>query len=260
MNKISNTHTLFWKFKKPLFWRNIGRLVFFLFVLTSFQIQAQRKPSTIKGIGVFGAMTSSAHYYDNTSTHIQPNAPFVNSHISKELLSWGAGVFVEISRRERLRWQTELEYCNKGAQEKELLNAFTGERSGTWQKNKYSYIQWNNYLKYYSPIGYNAHWYALLGLRIEYLLRKSTPVFSTVSSNFPKFWFSGDIGLGYEIPVYKRFSAFMEFHWNPDIISHNHIDTQVRNRTLELRVGAVMRPRKRRVDDCNTPRYNGPDY
>ncbi|MBX3164057.1 MAG: hypothetical protein KF900_06210 [Bacteroidetes bacterium] len=220
----------------------------------------------LKGIGVFGAITQSAHYYNNTETVQKMDTPFVynrfypQSHISKELFRWGAGVFIELSRRERVRWQTELEYCNKGAQEKELLNAFTGARSDTWQKNKYSYLQWNNYLKFYNPIGYNAHWYLLLGVRLEYLLRKNTPVFSDVSSNFPRFWFSGDVGLGYEFPVYKRFSGFVEFHWNPDIISHTHELTKIRNRTFELRVGAVMRPRKRSIDDCNTPRYNGPNY
>ena len=48
--------------------------------------------------------------------------------------------------REHLRWQTELEYTHKGAREKELIDPFIGTRSGGFSTNKYTYIQWNNYL------------------------------------------------------------------------------------------------------------------
>src|SRR5690606_16126384 len=146
----------------------------------SVQMQAQRKSSISKSFGVFGALTQSAHYYHNTETDKKLDAPFVynrfypQSHISKEFFNWGAGAFLELSRGGRWRWQTELEYCNKGAQEKELLNAYTGERSGVFQRNKYTYIQWNNYAKFYNPIGYNAHWYLLLGVRLEYLFKQNT--------------------------------------------------------------------------------------
>lgn len=244
-----------------------GKKIFLLLtVFVSVRSQAQRNSSIIKGIGVFGAGTASANYYTNTEAAKKLDTPYVfnrfypPSHISKELLNWGAGVFIELSRRDRIRWQTELEYTHKGAQEKELLNIFTGERASNWQKNKYTYIQWNNYAKFYFPIGYRSHYYIMPGIRLEYLLQKSTPVFSSVSSRFPKYWFSGDIGLGYEFPVYKRFSAFVEFHYNPDVISHKHDNTKVRNRTFELRMGAVMRKKKRSIDDCNAPRYNGPEY
>ena len=54
--------------------------------------------------------------------------------------------------------------------------------------------------------------------------------------------------------------AFVEYHWNPDIIRHTHDNVKVRNRTFELRVGLVYRKKKRSIDDCNAPRYNGPAY
>lgn len=224
------------------------------------------KAQFFKGVGIFGALTQSAHYYKNADTDRKLDTPYVfnrfypPSHISKEFFNWGAGLFLEFSTRDNLRWQTEFEYTHKGAKEKELTNAFTGEREDNFRVNKYTYIQWNNYLKFYNPIGFSSHWYIMPGIRLEYLLNNSASVFTPVSGNFPRFWFSGDIGIGYEFPLFKKISAFVEYHWNPDIIRHKHDNVKVRNRTFELRVGLVYRKKKRSIDDCNAPRYNGPAY
>ena len=67
------------------------------------------------------------------------------------------------------------------------------------------YFQWNNYAKFYNPLG-NAHLYVMPGVRLEYLFKSSPTVFLPVSADFPKFWFSGDVGLGYEFPIFKKFS------------------------------------------------------
>lgn len=141
----------------------------------------------------------------------------------------------------------------------ELVNAYTGDRTGTYSANRYKYIQWNNYLKLYYPLG-RAHWYLMPGVRLEYLLSSAPTVFLPVSSNFPKFWFSGNVGAGYEFHLFRNFSAFTEYHWNPDILWHQHDNTKARNRTMELRLGIVMRPKKRNIDDCNAPVYRGPAY
>lgn len=224
------------------------------------------KAQVFKGVGIFGALTQSAHYYENTDTDRKLETPFVAnrfyppSHISKEFFNWGAGIFLELSTRDNLRWQTEFEYVRKGANEKELTNIYTGEREGSFRKNRYTYLQWNNYLKFYNPIGFSSHWYVMPGIRLEYLLNNSVSAFTPVSGDFPRFWFSGNIGLGYEFPVFKKISAFVEYHWNPDIIRHTHDNVKVRNRTFELRVGLVYRKKKRAIDDCNAPRYNGPAY
>ena len=66
-------------------------------------------------------------------------------NISKEFFNWGAGAFLEFSIRGKYRWQTELEYTNTGAKEMEVVVPITGERSGTYGVNKYTYFQWNNY-------------------------------------------------------------------------------------------------------------------
>jgi hypothetical protein len=232
-----------------------------IFLMSAGFLSAQ---SFIKGYGFFGSGTSSKHEYRNEDTDKKNDSLYLpyfypQTHISKERLSWGAGAFLELGR-EKVRWQTEVAYMNKGAKEMALTNAYTGERSGTYETNKMTYIQWNNYLKFYNPIFSAAHWYWMAGVRLEYLFRQSTPVFSDFSGNFPKFWFSGDVALGYEFPLFRRLHAFSEFHWNPDIISRKQDNTKLRARTFELRVGIVIRKKKRSIDDCNAPRYKGPAY
>jgi hypothetical protein len=233
-------------------------LILLLFI--SCKLSAQFR---YQGIGIFGALTSGAHYYTNTLWEDNPldtsmAALYPQSHHSKELLGWGAGAFAEFGGA-KLRWQTELEYCNKGANEMEVINPRTGLRSGQFQPNKLTYIQWNNYAKYFFPLGFELG-YVMAGVRGEYLFRSSTPVFTPVSGAFPQFWFSGDVGIGFEKLLVKKFSAFIELHWNPDIINHKHGPVNVHSRTFELRIGLVMRPKRRSVDDCNAPVYKGPAY
>ena len=198
-----------------------------------------------KGVGVFGALTVSKHEYNNLDTDKKPGNDSIlkyfnpESHLSKEFLNWGAGVFLELSRRDDIRWLTELEYANKGAQEMALVNPISGERSGSYSANKLTYIQWNNYVKFYNPIFYDKHWYFMAGVRLEYLFKKSASVYPEVINAFPKFWFSGDVALGYEFPIAKKISAFVETHWNPDILTHKYNgNTNVRARTFEARVGS----------------------
>ncbi len=239
-------------------------LLIFCFNLNFAQVQF------FKGIGIFGALTESAHNYTNADQDKRDYDPlnyaatypyyYPRNHTSHEYFSWGAGLFAEFSTGDRLRWQTEFEYVNKGAKEKELLDPFDGTRAGSFSVNKMTYIQWNNYLKFYNPIGFGSHWYIMPGVRLEYLFSSSVSAYTQFAGNFSKFWFSGNIGLGYEFPITKRLSGIAEYHWNPDIIPHKFDNVRARNRTFELRVGIVYRPRHRRIDDCNAPRYNGPAY
>jgi hypothetical protein len=232
---------------------------------------ANAQSQFFQGVGIFASGTQSAHNYKNTTegdkdfANDNPsNFIFANyypqSHISREYFSWGAGIFLEFLNRDRIRWQTEATYMKKGALEKELIDPFFGTRVGNFSANKYTHIQWNNYLKFYNPIGFGSHWYGMLGVRLEYLLNSSASVFQSVAGNFPRFWFSGDAALGYEFPIARRLYMFVEYHYNPDIIRHKHANIKVRNRTLELRVGIMYRPKKKKIDDCNAPRYKGPAY
>ncbi|MEO6304548.1 MAG: hypothetical protein ABIP51_15415 [Bacteroidia bacterium] len=241
-------------------------LVLFLFVCLQ-----KTNAQFFRGVGIFIGIDHSAHKYTNlnvgqknadvdTPGNFPFNAYYPQSHISHEYFSWGAGIFAELLRYDNVRWQTELEFTHKGALEKEIVDPFIGTRSSGYGLNSYTYIQWNNYLKYYNPIGLSSHWYAMPGVRIEYLFQKSVSVFTPYSGSFPTISFSGNLGLGYEFPVFKNISAFIEYHWNPDIIPHHKDGVVYRNRTFELRIGLMYRPRKKNIDDCNAPRYNGPAY
>jgi hypothetical protein len=234
-------------------------------ILFCMYLTGAHSQSWFRGVGIFGALTESQHHYYNQDTKLKATDDTTytvyhpQTHYSKEYFSWGAGIFLELSRNENVRWQTELEYCNKGASEKELINGYTGERSPDFSVNKYGYLQWNNYLKFWYPAGF-AHWYWMIGIRLEYKLTSSATVLKSVSGAFPSFWFNPDLGVGYEYPFFKKYSLFAEYHLNPDVLAHTHGNTKVWNRTLELRIGIVMRPQKRRVDDCNAPVYRGPAY
>lgn len=245
--------------------KKIAAIVFLILAVESF---AQDR--FFRGFGIFGAGTHSSHRYINTDEdkkdfendnpfNYNPSYYYPQSHISREGFNWGAGLFAEFGRRNG-RWQTEFEYANKSVQEREVTDPFFGIRSDGWGSNKYTYIQWNNYLKFFGLFGLPSNIYVMPGVRLEYLFKKSASVFTAVSGNFPRFWFSGDIGLGYEFPIFRRISGFTEYHWNPDIINHKTDNIRVRNRTFELRFGLIYRPRTRSIDDCNAPRYRGPAY
>lgn len=221
----------------------------------------------LRGFGVFGALTQSVHKYKNYDATKKVDSVFVpqyyypQNHISREYFSWGAGIFAEFGRGDNGRWQTELEYAKKGANEKEITNQWLGTRANNFSANKYTYIQWNNYLKFFGLFGLPSNMYLMPGIRLEYLLNKSTPVFSAYSSELPRIWYSGNVGLGYQFPIYKNFWGVVEYHYNPDLYNLKVKDNvRIRNRTFETRFGIMWRPKRRSIDDCNTPRYKGPAY
>lgn len=223
-----------------------------------------------KGFGVYGALTDSRMKYKNKDADQRQFTPIdyannpyaynTSDYIAKERQSWGAGIFAEFSTVEHLRWQTELSYTNKGSKEKNLIDPYTGTRTGGYATNKYTYIQWNNYLKFFNPLGFASSWYYMIGARLEYKFKSATPANSEFSGAYPIIWFSGDAALGFEFPLVKKISWFTELHYNPDVYNLKVHSTSYRNRTFELRVGLVYRPRKKSIDDCNAPKYRGPAY
>jgi len=237
-------------------------------ILSLVLVQQHVFSQVFKGIGAYGALTESRHKYKNkdagsrqfTAIDYANNPDFYNGrdYVGKEHFSWGAGIFAEFSSNYAARWQTEISYTKKGSKEKNLTDPFTGARSG-FQTNKYTYIQWNNYLKYYSDMGIASAKYWMIGIRAEYLLNGSSSANAPFSE--PKrIWASGDIGVGMEFPFIRKINWFIEEHWNPDIWNPKVRSTTMRNRTFETRVGLVYRPRRKSIDDCNAPKYRGPAY
>lgn len=239
-------------------------LIIALFLIVQTQVSSQ----ILKGFGLYGALTDSRHKYKNidagsrqfTSADFAANPNFYTNtnYIGADAQSWGLGIFAEFSRQDAARWQTELSYTKKASRERPLVDPFNVQRGG-FVMNQFTYIQWNNYLKHFTDFGYSGQWYWMLGARIEYLLSGAAAANAPYSMP-KKIWASGDLGLGVEFPLIRKINWFLEGHWNQDIYNPKIGSTLMRNRTFELRIGLVYRPRRKSIDDCNAPKYRGPAY
>jgi hypothetical protein len=226
-------------------------------LLTAAATQAQ----FIQGLGVFGSGTTSRHDYENNNADTL--SPFVmyplypEPHRSAERISWGAGIVAEMLPFRGFRWQSEIEYINKGAKEIHYLkNQFTGEREK--RVNKYKYIAWNNFAKFRLET-FNFTSSLLIGARLEYNLGKSTPAYDFVAGNFKKLWISPDVGVGFEPYSFRKIKIFTELHYNPDVRRQYKEDNiMASNRTWELRIGIMYRKKRMNDMDCNAPRYHDP--
>jgi hypothetical protein len=242
----------------------------FLFILLSPVLLKAQYGWSLLGIGAFMSATESVHYYKNKdmgkreefAANYLEHPEYYNprDYIGRESFNvLSGGIFAEFGRGSGARWQTEAEWMKKSINSKDVANDITGEMTG-YQKRKYKYIQWNNYLKFYNPIGYLSAWYFMPGIRLEYLFSNGSGAYNKYDGNFAKIWFSGNVGAGYEFGITKKIFMFTEYHWIPEILSHRFDNVRVRNRTFELRVGLVYRPKRKSIDDCNAPKYKGPAY
>jgi hypothetical protein len=243
--------------------KHLRRIVFLLSMLS---LCHSAFPQFFRAFGLFIGETSSRHRYKNKyptdfasdPTFLHANPP---SQKTTERESWSAGIFLEMLRSDVWRWQTEIEYCNKGAKVNTLLNPITDAQEV--RINKITYIQWNNFLKRFIYIGINKPTYLMIGVRAEYKLLSSTPAYPNVAGNFKKFWASPDVGLGMEFPLRGNWALFAEEHYNPDAWFQYYADggkIWAMNRTWETRVGIIYRMKQGigAYDlDCNAPKYRG---
>src|SRR6185369_13354770 len=158
------------------------RNIFFLIVF--FSLAQDAFPQFIRAWGLFLGETSSRHRYKNKyPTDFQSDPAFLHakppSHKGTEYESWSVGIFLEMLRSDVWRWQTELEYCNKGSKENVLLDPITDAQQK--MTNTLTYIQWNNFLKRFIYIGINKPTYIMIGVRAEYNLSRSLPAYSYIS-------------------------------------------------------------------------------
>lgn len=221
----------------------------------------QMNAQFFRGIGFFVGGTTSSHRYVNSLqvdsfnfAHTLP-AP---SHRSGELISYSGGIFAEFLKYQRIRWQTEIEYCTKGAKERPLLVPWPISRGGV-TRNIYRNIQWNNFLKVFFNEGYRGIPYIMLGARLDYNFSRSLGAYTAVADLVPKFKISPDAAVGFEFASFSKWHVFTEVHYNPDILKKRLGNVAFYGRMWELRVGLIYRPRKA-LDDCNAPRYHGSDY
>lgn len=233
-----------------------------IFILvTLVQLSVSVKAQFFRGFGFFVGGTSSSHRYINKLdvdsfgfAHTIP-AP---SHRSAEYLSYSGGIFAEFLPYDRIRWQTELEYCTKGAKERPLLIPWPAVR-GDMTANMYRNIEWNNFIKIFGNEGYRGTPYFMLGARLDYNFARSISAYSAVADSYKKIRVTPDVGAGYEFVSYSKWHFFVEGHYNPDLLRKQIGNVSFFGRMFELRVGLIFRPRKS-IDDCNAPRYYGPNY
>jgi hypothetical protein len=240
------------------------KIIFNSILLFLLALPAYVFPQFLRGVGVYGAETTSRDGYRNFySKDFSQDPTFLHarppSHRGGEYESWGAGIFLEMLNSDLWRWRTEIEYANKGSKEDELIDPILNTQKAS--TNTYKNIQWNNYLKRYVDLGLRYPTYALLGVRAEYSISKSTPAYSYVANSFHKINIGADLGLGMEIPLKRGWSIFVEEHYNPDAWFKYKTDKiWVLGRTWETRIGVIYRW-KRGIGaydiDCNAPRYHG---
>ena len=236
----------------------IKKIIFCIaFIQLIFQVEAQ----FFRGFGLFVGGTTSSHRYINTEpvdpnffTHTVP-AP---SHRSGEFMYFSVGLLGEFLKYDHIRWQTELEYCKKGAVERPLLFPWPAVRGGA-TPNTYTNIQWNNFVKIIGNEGYRGTPYLMLGGRLEYNLSRQITAYAPVAGLVPKITITPDVGVGYEFTSFSKWHLFTEVHYNPDAIKIKTGSVVFWQRMWEVRIGIIYRPKKS-IDDCNAPRYHGSDY
>jgi hypothetical protein len=235
----------------------IKKVIAATLVFLSIQMNAQ----FFRGVGLFVGGTTASHRYVNAHpideeffAHTFP-AP---SHRSGELISFSVGLLGEFLKYDHIRWQTELEYCTKGAIESPLIAPWPPVHAGP-SPNAYQNIEWNNFAKIFGNEGYRGTPYLMLGARLDYNFSRSITAYHAVAGTAPKINLSPDVGIGYEFSSYSKWHIFTEFHYNPDAIKRPVGTVLFWGRMFELRLGIIYRPRKA-LDDCNAPRYQGADY
>ena len=236
-------------------------LVFGFLVFANQFIFAQR---FLQGLAFFAGETSSRDRYINKYPQTLQDDPnfyhaYPPSHKSTELENFSVGVFAEMLKSYDWRWVTEIDYCNKGAIENELLNPITDKKRVV--ANHYANIQWNNYLKRWIDLGFRFKTYAMIGARLEYTIARSTPAYTYFSGHAAKLTVSPDVAIGAEFHLKGPWNLFVEEHYNPDVIALYRVPKiAMWNRTWETRVGIIYRFKSGigSVDlDCNAPRYHG---
>jgi len=225
-----------------------------LLIFSVFQLNAQ----FFDGFGLFVGGTASKHRFVNSSsydaiflTHTIP----VPTHKSKELFFFSVGIFKEFLSFKHFKWQTEIEYCRKGAIEKIFT---TNQFSEISTSNKYINLEWNNFIKLKGNEGYRGIPYFMIGFRLDYNLTRKLTTYNEITNLVPKIKVSPDLGIGYEFVNYGNWRLFTEGHYNPDIIKIRTNNIIFSQRMWELRVGIVGRIDK--SEKCNTPKYNGSYY
>ena len=190
-----------------------------IFVLSYLALHQLCNAQFVNGIGIMGGATFAKQKF-----YLLPTDETLKK---KFIIGLNACAFAEFFSNDYLRWQTEIEYNNKGSHDK---------TNGDY-KNKLSYLCWNNYLKIHSEF-YIGIPYLLIGPKLEYRLSENIQS-PAVTSSFHSLHGSASFGAGWEFIVFSSLKPMAEIHYNPDIKinAYQESDLKIKNKAWEVRVG-----------------------
>jgi hypothetical protein len=192
----------------------------------------------INSFGINAGVTMAKHLWKvNQSNDINGNPmpePYYYNDPQQWKFGFNAGVFLEMFQNEHIRWQTELQFNQKGGIDVDTYNKKAKHLTNT------DHICWNNYAKIRYEI-YSGVPYILLGVRLEYVLSQATSSPPVARGPFNKFQITPAAGIGWEFITYGSIKPFVELIYNPSPTfgppSYHVEDLTLYNRALELRVG-----------------------
>jgi len=203
----------------------VACILLFLCVLS---LQAQ----FLNAFGIMAGATEATHRYRYTNTEFDNN---------KYITGFNGSAFWELFDKNSFRWQTEIQYNQKGSVDK----------YDPTLKNRLHYICWNNFLKIRSELKIGTP-YFLIGPRLEYLVFQKTTS-PDMGSAYEKLHMSGSLGIGWEKEVFKGPKPFIELQFNPDVFKYAYDggNYKIKNFVIELRVGAKLYWHRNRCPRAN---------
>lgn len=161
----------------------------------------------------------------------------------KYVLGFSGTFFMEFFEHKYLRWQSELQYSQKGAKQEFPNGDLT---------NKLQYASWNNYLKVrYEMLRIIP--FVLVGARLEYKLAQDIELLE-FTDKFEALHGSFAVGGGVEFVSFGNIKFIADVIYNPDFTNaYSSGPFTAKNNNFEARLGLKYQF-KRASGACNVPR------
>jgi hypothetical protein len=205
-------------------------LLYTLLVVLGLSGMAKAQLVNSFGLNVGGTMAEHLWSVHTDAYHV----PYYYDDAQKWKYGFNAGIFLECFQSDYLRWQTELQFNQKGGVDVDKTHNNKNLATNT------NHICWNNYAKFRYEL-YSGIPYILLGARLEYVLSQATASAPIARGNFWKLQLTPAVGAGWEFITYGSIKPFIEVIYNPSPRfgppSYHTLDLAIWNRAIEARVG-----------------------
>jgi len=201
--------------------KNFFQPIFFISLLGTF-FSIPTSAQIVNSVGITAGITYSTQNWSQEEP----------ATTEKYRLRYNGSVFVEFFNNDYFRWESELEYNQKGVKENVTDSL---QQVHTFQ-NGINYLSFNNYLKIRFEM-FRIIPYILIGPRLEYALSKQAQVFPNVIGGFNAIHVSYAIGAGIEFVSYGQLKFFTEAFYNPDFTRAYNSNFFIKNNAFELKIG-----------------------